>query len=290
MAGYVPLQHLILTTAAGGGGNHLVENLSRGVGWLGLGLAGVGLVAAARIRSRLLLPVATFGVLYAVVLLTTPLALARYILPMTGPLAVLVALAASRMPAPLGIVIATVAIVSGLPDCVRYVRFLAVEDTRVEAARLVQQEWARGGRVVLAMNPFLGCYVAPDVAQLPRYDPGLPAADVTVLAERAPHCTRPLETLALSRAIGERDALRDYAGALIVTADPPAPGFERASTPPEVVALLEREATIVADLRVERTPAERAYEVLDLNLVPFSGLASLLRPGPRVRLWRVPPR
>jgi hypothetical protein len=83
--------------------------------------------------------------------------------------------------------------------------------------------------------------------------------------------------------------LAGHEGALVVTSEAPAPHFERASTPAATLALLEREATLVADLAVERAPASRDFEAFDLNYVPWSDLGSLARPGPRMRLWRVPP-
>ena len=54
------------------------------------------------------------------------------------------------------------------------------------------------------------------------------------------------------------------------------------------MALLERSATPVADYPVERAPGTRAYEIFDLSYVPFDGFATLERPGPRLRLWRLP--
>jgi 4-amino-4-deoxy-L-arabinose transferase-like glycosyltransferase len=290
LAGYIPLQKQILTVAGGPEGNHLLENLSRGIGWIGIALASVGFAVAATARERALVPVLTFVVLYGLVLVTTPLALTRYILPIAGSLAVLVAFGLSRLPAPLGVTVAAFVVGVGLPSCVQYVRLLAVEDTRVEAARLVEAEWARGGHVLIAANPVLASYVGPDLPQLPRYDPGLPPSVQHEIDARAPQCTRSLDLLVVQSGMDPSDALRVYAGALVVTSDSPAPAFARASTPPDLAAALEGEAALVADLRVERTPAQRAYEVLDLNYVPFTGLASLIRPGPRLRIWRIPGR
>src|SRR5690349_20533238 len=104
---------------------------------------------------------------------------------------------------------------------------------------------------------------------------------------RAPRCVRPLEPLVLPAGVDATDALRPFAGALVVTSDSPAPAFARASTPPDVVAALERHAALVTDLRVDRYPARRDFEPFGLNYMPFSGLRSLLRPGPRLRFWRI---
>ena len=290
LAGYIPLQNHILTVAAGPAGNHLLENFLHGIGWIGLGLAGAGFVVAATARRRALAPVLTFVVLYGVVLLTTPLALTRYILPIAGSLAVLIAVGLSRLPAPVGVIVAAFVVGVGLPACVEHVRLLAVEDTRVEAARLVTAEWTRGGRVLIAANPVLASYVGPDLPLLPRYDPSLPASVQREVEARAPLCTRALEPLVLPSGVDPAVALRAYAGALVVTSDPPGPAFARASTPPDVAAAFEREAMLVADLQIERSPVRREYEALDLNYMPFTGLASLVRPGPHLRFWRVPAR
>ena len=173
----------------------------------------------------------------------------------------------------------------GAPRCVEYVRLLAVEDTRTEAARLVRLEWARGGRVAIAANPVLATYVGPDLPLLPRYDPGLPLAAVARIAAAAPRCVAPLPSIDPAR---DEPALAAHAGTLVVTSDAPAPAFDRASTPPAAIAVLARRATLVADLTVEDHPAVRVYEAFDLNYVPLGGLASLRRPGPRLRLWRLP--
>lgn len=287
MAGYIPLQHRILSDAAGSTGNHLLRNASLAIGGIGLALAGAGLAVALAMRERALVPVLVFVALYGIVLAATPLAQARYILPIAGPLAVLVALALARLPAPLGVVAAAFVVGIGLPSCIQCDRLLATEDTRVEAAALVRAEWARGGRVLIAANPVLAGYVGPDLPVLPRYDPPLPESVQHDLETRAPRCARPLEPLVLPAGVDVGEALRAYGGALVVTSDAPAPAFLRASTPPEIVAALQRHASLVTDLRVERYPAQRDYEVFDLNYVPFTGLRSLLRPGPRLRFWRV---
>jgi hypothetical protein len=247
-------------------------------------------VAAIAARERVLVPVLTFVALYALVLATTPLALTRYILPIAGTLAVLIGFGLSRLPAPVGISVAAFVVGVGVPSCVQYVRLIAVEDTRVEAARLVRTEWTRGGRVLIAANPVLASYVGPDLPKLPLYDPPLPASVEQEVVARAPFCTRAIEPLVLPSGVDPAQALRAYAGALVITSDSPAPAFDRASTPPDLAAVLEREAALVTDLRVERSSRPRAYETLDLNYVPFTGLASLLRPGPRLRVWRIPAR
>jgi hypothetical protein len=262
-----------------------VETLVRCFGWASLVTGACGLALAVAARDRAFTPLFAFVGLYAVVLLRTPLALSRYALPIAGPLAVLAAYGLSRGPSVARVVVVAGLVGLGLPGCLRYVHLLGIEDTRVEAARLVQEAWAKGERVVLAANPVLAPFVAPDVPALPTFNPGIPRAVEQTIAARAPRCVRPIETLRLPIDLA---GLRGYAGALVITSDSPAPSFERASTPPEATALLATHARLVTDLIVERQPAARDYEVFDLDFVPFSGLATLVRPGPRLRFWRVP--
>lgn len=281
LAVYIPTQHAVLSNAAGGGGNRLVETLSSGVGWPGLVTACAGLVLAAIARERTLAPLIAFVAAYGVILLRSPLVLLRYALPIVGPLAVLAAYALARMRRPARRVTTLVLIALGLPGNVAYVRLLAREDTRTEAAQLVEAEWARGGRVVMGANRILASYTGPDLPQLPRYDGGLPVDVERMLAARVPRCVAPLETT-------DDAALARVAGTLVVTSDAPNATFARASTPPALLAALERLATLEKDLPVERAAAARPREIFDLNYMPLGGFGSLDRPGPRLRLWRVP--
>jgi len=281
LAIYIPVQSTVLGHAAGNGGNRLFETLGSGIGWSGVAVALAGATVAALERRRVLVPTLAFVAAYGLILVRSPLVMLRYALPIAGPLAILAAYALARLPATARVA-ATLALVAlGLPGSVAYVRLLAVEDTRTEAARLVEAEWARGGRVVFAANPVLASYAAPDRPALPRYERGLPPDVERALAARAPHCGTPLETT-------QATTLADLAGALVVTSDPPTSEFTRASTGPATTRMLEGDATLVADLTVERTPVERPYEVFDLNYVPLARLGSLTRPGPRMRFWRVP--
>ena len=281
---YVRVQGQVLAAAAGPDGNRLLETLGRGIGWTGLAFAAAGLAVVLRVRPRPLVPLLAFVALYGVVLVSAPFALSRYTLPIAGPLAVLAACALARVPLAARAAAVAGLVALGLPDCVRYVRLLAIEDTRVEAARLVEAEWARGGRVLVAANPVLASYVGPDLPRLPRYEGGLPADVERALAARAPRCVSRIETLGLTPGI---HPLAADGGALVVTTDPPNPSFVRASTVPEVYAALARDATLERDLPVGTPPAASAYEVWDLDFHPFSGLAGLTRPGPHLRLWRV---
>lgn len=74
-----------------------------------------------------------------------------------------------------------------------------------------------------------------------------------------------------------------------MTSEHPSAVLARAGTKPEHVALLERHARVVVDLPIERVrDPSRVYEPFDLHYLPFTGLATLARPGPRMRVWRIP--
>src|SRR5262245_33635048 len=90
--------------------------------------------------------------------------------------------------------------------------------------------------------------------------------------------------------VGDVSRLADYAGGVVVTSEHPSAVFARVSTPPEWVALLERHARLLLDLPIERAPdPSRVYEPFELTYIPFTGLATLERPGPRLRVWVVLP-
>ncbi len=83
--------------------------------------------------------------------------------------------------------------------------------------------------------------------------------------------------------------LRAYAGGVVVTSEHPSPVLARAGTKPDDVALLERHARVVLDIPIETVPdPTRVYEPFDLHYLPFTGLSTLARPGPHVRIWSVP--
>ena len=63
--------------------------------------------------------------------------------------------------------------------------------------------------------------------------------------------------------------------------------FRRESTPLAGLREIESHALLVADFPVERMRDFRIYEP-DLNYVPMTGLSTLLRPGPHIRIWYVP--
>jgi hypothetical protein len=284
LAVYIRVQGQVLAAAAGPDGNRLLETLGRAVGWSGLAFAAAGLVLVLRARPRPLVPLLGFGALYGLVLVRAPFALDRYALPIAGPLAILAGCTLARMP-PVARAAAVAGLVAlGLPDCVGFVRLLAVEDTRVEAARWIDAARARGTRIVVAANPVLATYVGPDLPALPRYEGGLPPDVERALAARAPRCLANVETVEIGPGT---PTLAAHAGALVVTTAPPNPSFARASTTPATYAALAREATLEVDLPVGTPPPASAYEVWDLNYVPFSGFDALTRPGPHLQLWRV---
>jgi hypothetical protein len=88
---------------------------------------------------------------------------------------------------------------------------------------------------------------------------------------------------------GDARRLLPCAGGLVVTSEHPSAAFARVSTSPDTLALLARHAEVVFDLPIESAEdPSRIYEPFDLQYVPFTGLGTLARPGPRIRAWRVP--
>jgi len=105
-----------------------------------------------------------------------------------------------------------------------------------------------------------------------------------------PHTWRffaPLGDRAGSPAGPER--LAPWSNAIVVTSELREGPFARESTPAAAIADLERWAVLLADYPVEREADRRAWEP-DLNYAPMRGMATLLRPGPRLRVWYVPKR
>ena len=58
--------------------------------------------------------------------------------------------------------------------------------------------------------------------------------------------------------------------------------------PDALVADFERFAVLLADFPVVARPGTRVYEP-DMNYAPMRGMTTLARPGPRLRIWYVPP-
>jgi hypothetical protein len=269
-----PRQIEILQSHAPPEGHGVWAALRLGFGTLAIVVAMGGVVrACVRPERRVLLPLLAFTIAYTIVLVRTPLVLNRYAVPLAPPLAVFAACAIGAVPRAVGAA-ATLAIVGlALPPSLEHLRLLATEDTRVAAATWIERH--PDETVYLAGNPGSLWYGGPDVAP-PLRVPGQP--DVVVRYFEPP----PGDPADARR-------LLPYAGGVVVTSEHPSLVLARASTKPDDVALLARHAQVVVDLPIETVPdPSRVYEPFDLHYVPFTGLSTLVRPGPHVRIWKVP--
>lgn len=270
-----PRQLDILRQYAPPEGHGVVAALRLGFGTLAtlVAAAGFGVACLGRER-RVIVPLLAFTIAYGAVLVRTPLVLNRYAVPLAPPLAVFAACAIGALPRALGAALTLAIVGLALPSSLEHVRLLATEDTRVAAA-----EWiARHGDapVYFGGTPGSIWYAGPDVAPA-IHVPGEP--DVVVRYFQPP----PGDPADARR-------LLSYASGVVVTSEHPSPVLARASTKPDDVALLARHARVLLDLPIEATPdASRVHEPFDLNYLPFTGLSTLLRPGPHVRIWAVPP-
>jgi hypothetical protein len=275
LRGFAPRQLEILRSYAPPGGFGVVASLTLGFGWTAGLLAVGGMARAVRRRERLLVPLGAFTLAYGILLATTPLVLNRYSVPLAPPLAVFAAYAIAALPrVPAAIVTLALAGLA-LPSSLAHVRLLGIEDTRVGAARWIERHGSPARPVLIAGNPGSAMYSAPDLP--PRLP--IPGAAEPSIAWVEPPPGDPNDVRRLA----------GVAGRFVVTTEHPSPRFARASTPAETVALLERHARIVLDLPIERVPdPARVYEPFDLNYLPFTGLGTLARPGPHIRIWQVP--
>jgi hypothetical protein len=277
-----PRQVWILQQAAAEHGAHgLGAALALGFGATATAVAVVGMLIAVVRREWRLVPLGAFVVAYGIVLVGTPLVLNRYAVPLVAPLAVFAAYAIAALPSRGLRALTTAGLVAlGLPVCVEHLRLLATEDTRVAAANWIAAH--DDGPVFLSGNAAAVAYAGPDVP-LPIRPPGPrdSASDVP-----APPPIRYFEPPPGDVADAWR--LARYAGGYVVTSEHPLPKFWL-STPHDQIELLERHARVVLDVPFERQPdPTRVYEPFDLHYIPFTGLRTLSRPGPRMRVWAIP--
>jgi hypothetical protein len=276
LSALAPRQIEILRSYAPPEGHGVWAALRLGFGTLATIVAAGGFaLACVRPERRVLLPLAAFTIAYTVVLVRTPLVLNRYAVPLAPPLAVFASYAVGAMPRALGAAVTLAIVTLALPSSLAHVRLLATEDTRVTAATWIERHASDGVPVYLGGTPGSIGYGGPDVAP-PIRVPGVP--DV-VVRYFAPPPGDPADARRLLA----------YGGGVVVTSEHPSPVLARAGTKPEDVALLERHAHVVLDLPIEVTPdPSRVYEPFDLHYLPFTGLSTLARPGPHMRIWAVP--
>lgn len=275
-------------------GNDLATALRRGLGAPLIVAGALGLVVAAARRERALAPLAGFTLAYAALVLGSTFVLNRYVLMLAPPCAVFAAVALHAILPPRPRLAAAAAlVVLGLPACVAHVRLLAAEDTRVAAARWLRANVQPEASVFWPGDPLLSFYAGPDLTRPLGLGDRLPPAMREALARRLPplpypprHHGAPIPQPGCAPCA---ETLRPYAGSIVVTAEHSDPAFADAVSSPLLLEALSRWAVPLADFPIEAAPAPRTYDRGDMNFAPLAGAATLLRAGPRLRLWYVPP-
>jgi hypothetical protein len=176
------------------------------------------------------------------------------------------------------------------PAAIAFVTLIASEDTRVSAARWLEANVAPDARVFLPGGPLYIGYVGPTLRPKAAPDRSLAPELKAEIERRTPESFPRTWRFARALARGEDGERipRRFAGSIIVTAEHGAPVFDVAMTSPDFIRMLERNARLLADFPIEREPGPRVYEPRDLNFSPVAGAGTLLRPGPRIRIWSVP--
>jgi hypothetical protein len=144
-----------------------------------------GVASAVRRRERALVPVLGPAVLLCASALGATFLMNRYALPLLLPCAVFAAygLHWSLRSTPLRAAVVALLVAMALPSCISYLRLLAVEDTRVAAARWLAAHVRPGAVVVWSMSTLYSSFYGPDVPARPRLV-GLPSAPLAELERK----------------------------------------------------------------------------------------------------------
>jgi len=252
----------------------------------------VGTLALIGRRARPLYPLAAFTWLYAYIVWRSPLPINRYTLPLAAPVAVLAAYGLHQIrPLPLRLSAAAVLVALGLPACIAYDRLLAREDTRVTAARWLRANVRPDAVVFLPGSILLPGYLGPDLPR-PTFDPHVlpPERAAALTARMDPPFPRRrffVPPAHYDERPAGRERLAPWSNSVVVTSELYDGPFAKESTAPELVSELERHGVLLADYPVIAAEGTRTYEP-EMNFVPMRGIATLARPGPRLRIWYVP--
>jgi Dolichyl-phosphate-mannose-protein mannosyltransferase len=267
--------------------------LRNGLGLALLAAAVLGALAVVWRKERALVPLVCFTALYGWIVWRSPLVFNRYALPIAAPGAVLAAYGLHRGLPFWPRVAAVVALVAvGLPSCLAYDHLLAQEDTRVSSARWLRENVRPDARIFLPGDIMTAIYVGPDIARplggtadIPpervaevraRIGPGFPTLRRYFMVPRGYSAGPP-----------GAGRLAPWANGIVITSELREGVFAAPSTPLEVIRDLESHAVLLADYPVERQPDGRVYEP-EMNYMPMRGLRTLIRPGPRIRIWYIP--
>lgn len=278
---FASLQSGALGLAVGPGGNRMIEAFRVGLGGSVVVAAAIG--AAVVHRRPVLWPLLGFVAGYLVLLLRSPLVLNRYALPLAAPLTVLAAHAIASLPwRSLRLGVTTLLVMLALPAVAAYLRVLGTEDTRVTAARWLEQSVPAGTRV------FGGCglYALPDLPAPGRW---LGQLEVDVAGVRdALACPARLALPPIPVLVAEpRQFRRMHQGSVIVTCETPGRPMPGSDSAPALRALLASQGRLLAEFPAGHADAGGVYEPFDLHWIPVEGAASLDRPGPHIRIWSV---
>jgi hypothetical protein len=269
------------------------EVLRNGLGIALLAGALLGALAVVWRRERALVPLLCFTALYGWIVWRSPIPLNRYSLPLAAPVAVLAAYGLHRaLPFWPRLVAVAALIAIGLPSCLAYDHLLAQEDTRVASARWLRTNVRPDARIFLPGDIMTAIYVGPDLARPLGGLADMPAERVAEVRARIgppfPAARRyfvPPQDYSAGRPGAGR--LAPWANGIVITSELRDGVFAAHSTPVAAIQDLERHAVLLADYPVERQPDGRVYEP-EMNYVPMRGLGTLIRPGPRIRIWYIP--
>jgi hypothetical protein len=231
-------------------------SLSYGIGVPLLGLGLMGLFAAARSRSGLLL--LAWSLPYFAAAILTPTQFARYSLPLVPPLCLAAAAFLERLPLrrPHSMALFATALVPPVLSSVAFDRLLSRQDTRTLASRWIAENLPAGTAIAISAG-----YGAPGVP------PGYP--------------TR----LVGSRLGAVRQAERDGFDYLVTHEHPALRRFSRVDE-----SLRRRLETATLRMRFDpflREGRPSIYDALDAFYVPYAGFGAVERPGPIVSIWRL---
>ncbi len=269
----------------------LVDALRNGVGLPLSILAALGIVKVAVRRDMRLLPLLSFVVAYGLLTWRSTLVLNRYVLPLVPSLAVLAAYALhGRIPTLVRAAVVAAVLCIDVPPTTAYLRLIAVEDTRVAAARWLREHVAARDAVFFSGVSSWAGYLAPALPrQLTLHGELRPELRAEIQRRMPPSFPLAWRFAPLPISTSEGGpGLRALAGAVVVTSEHDSPRFDRVVAEPGLIALLLEHGRLLADFPIERVPGLRVYEPGDLNFAPLSGADTLMRPGPRIRIWSVP--
>ena len=244
---------------------HLKVTFPEGYGWLFFIAAVAGIVRAVWLRRPADLTLLAFLVPFFLLVASVDTVFPRYVLPLTPILSVLAAelvvssLAGRRRSL---VVAATVALVGpGLWKSVQVDRLLAREDTRLMASHWVAENLPRRASILVCRG-----YGAPAINSDRRRPPAFDPQEIP--------CS-----------LG---AIRENEATYLVTHEHPSLSSSRI-LPPALLSFLEEQGNPLVRFDPFRTDfrGNAYYYGADSFYLPFSGLGSVDRGGPKITIWEL---